>query len=476
MGKTTGFLEHRRAFPDKRPVHERINDFSEIERLFDERTLEIQASRCMECGVPFCHSFGCPLNNRIPDFNDLLYRKKWQKACELLHETNNFPEITGRICPAPCETACTLAVNGEAVTIRQIELGLVEQGWKSGWIRPLLAPFKTGRKIAVIGSGPAGLAVAQQLVRAGHTVVVYERDSKPGGLLRFGIPDFKLEKWILDRRLRQLKAEGVTFETTVCAGSDLSVKYLKRSFDAIVLAAGSTTPRDLRVPGRDLQNVHFAMDLLTQQNHLIDNEAIPLNTIISAKGKNVAIIGGGDTGADCVGTCRRQGAKEIFQLEILPQPPAERPESNPWPQWPQTMRTGTSHEEGCKRFWAVNIKEFLEKNNTLSGLRAVAVEWGLSQEGKPPSFKEKPGSEFTLNVDMAVLAMGFIHVEHGPLVKDLDLATDSRGNIVLDKNSMTSHPGVFAAGDCVSGASLVVRAVVDGRKTAAMVDAYVKKL
>ncbi len=471
MGKPTGFLEYERKDPPKRPVEERIKDFREVEQLLPIEELEIQAARCMDCGVPYCHSFGCPLSNRIPDWNDMVYRGLWKRALDLLHSTNNLPEITGRVCPAPCEAACTLSINQPSVTIRHIELQIVERGWKEGWIVPETPPYRTGKRVAVIGSGPAGLAAAQQLARAGHEAVLFEKSDRIGGILRYGIPDFKLEKWVIDRRMEQMKEEGVIFETEVNAGIDLSTHYLSRSFDAVVLTTGAGVPRDLKVPGRELKGIHFAMEFLTQQNHRVAGDPIPTEEEILAKDKKVVVIGGGDTGADCVGTSRRQGAKSIVQIELLPQPPKERPVNNPWPTWPQILRTSSSHEEGCERMWSILTKEFIGENGRVKGLRCVKLDWKTDESGKM-SFTEIPNSEFILEADLVLLAMGFLHTEHGPLVEGFGLETDDRGNIKVDHNLMTNVPGVFAAGDTVLGASLVVRAISLGRKVAASVDEY----
>lgn len=430
----------------------------------------------MDCGIPFCHSFGCPVKNRIPDWNEMVYRGKWKQALDLLHQTCNLPEITGRVCPAPCEAACTLAINQPAVTIRHLELQIVEHGWREGWILPEPPERKTGKRVAVVGSGPAGLPAAQTLARCGHDVVVFEKSDRVGGMLRYGIPDFKLEKWILDRRLEQMKAEGVVFETGVNAGVDVSAAYLRRSFDAIVLAAGSTVPRDLQVPGRDLQGIHFAMEFLKQQNRSNAGDAIPLSERISADGKRVVVIGGGDTGSDCIGTSRRQGAASITQIELLPKPPDCRAETNPWPTWPVVLRTSTSQEEGCERMWSIQTKEFFGEGGQVRKLRCEKLEWAQPDAAGRLKFREIPGSEFDLQADLVLLAMGFVHVEHGPLVRDLGVALDPRGNIVVDGDFMTTVPGVFGAGDAVLGASLVVRSIDAGRQAAEGADRYLKSL
>jgi glutamate synthase (NADPH/NADH) small chain len=472
MPKPTGFLEFPREEPPHRPVEERVRDYHEVEELLPERRIGSQAARCMDCGIPFCHAFGCPVKNRIPDWNDMVYRGHWRKALDLLHQTCNLPEITGRVCPAPCETACTLAINQPAVTIRHLELQIVEHGWREGWIRPELPDRKTGKRVAVVGSGPAGLPAAQELTRCGHEVVVFEKSDRIGGMLRYGIPDFKLEKWVIDRRLRQMEEEGVVFETGVNAGVDVSAAYLRRTFEAIVLAAGATVPRDLPVTGRDLSGVHFAMDFLTQQNRRNAGDEIPPGTRISAEGKHVVVIGGGDTGSDCIGTSRRQGAVSITQIELLPKPPENRLPTNPWPTWPIVLRTSSSQEEGCERLWSIQTKAFLGEEGTVRKLRCVKLDWSEPDAAGRRTFREIPGSEFDLRADLVLLAMGFVHVEHGPLVRDLGVATDPRGNIVTDGNLMTTVPGVFGAGDAVMGASLVVRAIDMGRRAAEGVRRY----
>jgi len=470
--KPTGFMEYDREDPPHRPVEDRVRDYHEIEELLPGERIHRQAARCMDCGIPFCHAYGCPVKNRIPDWNDMVHRDQWRKALELLHATCNLPEITGRVCPAPCETACTLAINLPAVTIRHIELQIVERGWREGWIRPEKPAFRTGRRVAVIGSGPAGLPAAQQLARRGHEVVVFEKADRIGGLLRYGIPDFKLEKWVIDRRLEQMREEGVVFETGVNAGVDVSAGYLRRTFDAIVLATGATVPRDLKVPGRDLAGIHFAMDFLTRQNMAGAGDAIPEGERISAAGRHVVVVGGGDTGSDCIGTSRRQGASSITQIELLPRPPDNRAPGNPWPTWPVVLRTSSSQEEGCERLWGIQTKAFAGDGGRVRKLSCVKLDWSEPDAAGRRTFREIPGSEFPIPADLVLLAMGFVHVEHGPLVRDLGVSTDPRGNLLVNGNLQTSVPGVFGAGDAVAGASLVVRAIDLGRRAAQGVDRY----
>jgi len=462
-------MEHRREDIAHRPVAERVEDFFEIDVPHQEDTLARQASRCMDCGIPFCHT-GCPVHNRIPEFNDLVYRGKWREASENLHHTNNFPEFTGRVCPAPCEPSCTLSINDAPVLIKHIEHQIVERAFAEGWIEPQQAPVRTTRRVAIVGSGPAGLAAAQQLARVGHDVVVFERDDRIGGLLRYGIPDFKLEKWVIDRRLKQLRAEGVKFEAGVVVGEDLSVRYLRKNFDAILLAMGAGEPRSLKILGAAYDNVHYAMDFLVQQNRQIAGDPLPAPADrISAQDKIVVVIGGGDTGSDCVGTSLRQGASEVHQLEILPKPPEKYNPVTPWPMWPQTLRTSTSHEEGCERRWGVLTKRLSGKNVRANELHGVEVEWNSGPEGW--EMTEIPGSEFSMRVDLVLLAMGFAHVVHGGLVENLGLTIDQQGNVVVNDH-MTSEEGVFAAGDTTLGASLVVRAIDAGREAAHRIDTY----
>lgn len=474
MGEPKGFLKYTRGQVGHRAVKERIHDFRELDLPLTPQQVQEQAARCMDCGVPFCHGIGCPLRNSIPDINELIYKNRWQEACELLHSTNNFPEITARVCPAPCETACTLAINDQPVMIRHIEYQIVERGFKEGWIKPLPAPGKTGKHVAVIGSGPAGLAAAQQLARAGHDVVVFEKDNRIGGMLRYGIPDFKLEKNIIDRRLVQLAAEGVKFQTGVNVGQDISAGYLQKMFDCICLAMGAGEPRDLAVEGRGYENILFAMDYLTAQNKINSGEPVDGSKLITAQDKVVAIIGGGDTGSDCVGTARRQGAKKIYQLEILPKPPDTRGPDTPWPMWPRIMRTSSSHEEGCERMWGVMTKKLSGVETRVTQLHGCQVEWIKKPDGGW-NIKELAGTDFVIDVDLVLVAMGFVHVVHEGLVKALGLKLDSQGNVAMN-NYQTNKPAVFVAGDTASGASLVVRAINSGREAAAAIDQRLRKI
>ncbi|SNS54857.1 glutamate synthase (NADH) small subunit [Ekhidna lutea] len=463
MGKPTGFLEYTRELPPKEDVQARVKSYTEFEHTFPEDKTKEQAARCMDCGVPFCHS-GCPLGNKIPDFNDAVYNQEWEEAWQILKSTNNFPEFTGRICPAPCEGSCVLGINQPPVTIEHIEKSIAEKGFELGLEKVRKPSTSTGRKVAIVGSGPAGLAAADQLNQSGHSVTVFERDEAVGGLLRYGIPDFKLEKQIVERRVSILEKEGITFETKVNVGFDITAKELDKSFDAIVLCGGSTIPRDLGIPGRNLKGVHFAMEFLTQQNREVATGQSPKNKI-SAEGKDVVVIGGGDTGSDCVGTSNRQGAKSITQIEIMDKPPLERPEDNPWPEWPMVLRTSTSHEEGCDRKWAIMTKEFMGKKGQLTGLKVVEVSF---ENGK---MKERPGSEQIIPAQLALIAAGFVHPQKEGLLSQLKLELDSRGN-VSTKNFQSSSKKVFAAGDMRRGQSLVVWAIAEGRKAAEAVNKF----
>lgn len=468
MGEIKGFLKYKRQDIGHRPVEERIHDFNELDLPLTPEQIVQQTARCMDCGIPFCHGVGCPLRNFIPDLNDLIYQGHWREACDLLHSTNNFPEFTGRVCPAPCETACTLAISDQPVLIRRIELQIVERGFSEGWIKPMPPAKKTGKRVAIIGSGPTGLAAAQQLARAGHEVVVFEKDQKIGGILRYGIPDFKLGKSIIDRRLNQLAAEGVRFQTDILVGKDISAHYLHKQFDCICLTIGAGEARDLAVQGRGFENVIFAMDYLTAQNKINSGEVIETRAV-NAKDKNVVVIGGGDTGSDCVGTARRQGAKSIVQLEILPQPPQDRPPDTPWPNWPRIMRTSTSHEEGCQRMWGVMTKQLTGTETRVNKIHCCQVEW--LQQDHNWKIKEIPGTEFELNADIVLLALGFQHANHEGLITELGLELNQRGDLAV-KNFQTNQPWVFAAGDTINGASLVVRAIDSGRAAAEAIDRW----
>ena len=473
MAEPKAFLNYKRQPVGHRPVEERIRDFRELDLPLTPDQIVQQATRCMDCGIPFCHGAGCPLRNFIPDFNELIYKNRWEEACRLLHSTNNFPEITGRLCPAPCETACTLGISDEPVLIRHIEYQIVERGFEQGWIKPMPPAQKTGKRVAVIGSGPAGLAASQQLARAGHDVVVFEKDQRIGGLLRYGVPDFKLEKHVLDRRLEQLRAEGVEFQPGVHVGEDISARYLRKMFDCICLTMGAGQPRDLNVPGRGYENIVFAMEYLAAQNRLNASEPVDERQVVTAKDKVVVVIGGGDTGSDCVGTARRQNAKQIYQLEILPRPPEARPTDTPWPMWPRMMRTSSSHEESCDRRWSVSTKEFLGGAGVrVEKLHGCQVEW-IKTNG---SWKigEMPETDFVLGVDLVVLATGFVHVVHEGLIKDTTLKLDPQGNVAAN-DYQTSDPQIFAAGDTISGPSLVVHAINSGRQAAAAIGQWLKK-
>ncbi|HZP83345.1 MAG TPA: glutamate synthase subunit beta, partial [Chthonomonadaceae bacterium] len=454
MADPKGFLKYSRENAPRRPIQERIKDWIEVYAEFPDEKLQAQAARCMDCGIPFCHQ-GCPLGNIIPDWNDLVYRGRWKDALAELHATNNFPEFTGKLCPAPCEAACVLGINQDPVTIKRVEETIAMRGWEKGWIAPEPPEFRTGKKVAVVGSGPAGLAAAQQLNRAGHIVTVFERDDKIGGLLRYGIPDFKMEKWVLDRRLQQMEAEGVIFKPCVNVGVDIRAEELRKEFDAIVLAGGSTIPRDLPVPGRDLEGVYFAMEFLPQQNRKVAGIWPEEKPQITAEGKRVVILGGGDTGADCLGTVIRQGATEVYQFEIMPKPPAERDHTMPWPTYPMILRTSSAHEEGGIRDWCISTKAFSGENGKVKKLHGVKIEFVTDESGRR-QMRELPGSEFELEVDLVLLAMGFLHPQKEGLLADLGVELDARGNVQADKSYATSVPGVFACGDMRRGQSLIV--------------------
>jgi glutamate synthase (NADPH) small chain len=464
VGKVTGFLEFERLDPSKRPVPERVRDYKEFELPVVQDTIAKEGARCMDCGIPFCNT-GCPLGNLIPDWNDHVFKNQPELASLALHATNNFPEVTGRVCPAPCEAACVLGINDDPVSIKLIERTIADRAFSESLVKPVLPRMRTGKKVAVVGSGPAGMAAAQQLNRAGHTVTLYERDDRIGGLLTYGIPDFKLEKSIIDRRVRQMTEEGVLFEAGVDVGRTVTGDDLRAQYDAVVLSIGSRKPRDLTVPGRELAGVHFAMDFLTQQNRRVAGDAVPEQGAILATGKNVVVIGGGDTGSDCIGTSHRQGAKSVTSFEIMPRPPNERAGSTPWPMWPLMLRTSSSHEEGGERDFSVST-ERLTGNGKVEALHCVRV--ALSN-GR---FEPVAGSEFVLPADLVLLAMGFVHPEKEGLVEQLGVSLDGRGNVAVDKDFASSVRGVFAAGDCQRGQSLVVWAIADGRKAAASVDRY----
>ncbi|MFA5410439.1 MAG: glutamate synthase subunit beta [Candidatus Omnitrophota bacterium] len=461
MGDIKGFLKVKRQTVKYRPVCERLKDYCEVCLLPEKGISEEQSSRCMDCGTPFCH-WACPVGNYIPEWNDLVFRGRWQEAFELLAATNNFPEITGRLCPALCEYSCVLGINDDPVTVRENELAIIEQAFTAGLLKPRPPKIRTGKKVAVVGSGPAGLACADQLNKAGHLVVVFEKADKIGGLLRYGIPDFKLNKQILERRIELLKKEGIVFNPGIYIGKDLKAEDLKKEFDAFCLAAGSSLPRDLKIAGRELKGIHFAMDYLTQANRRSAGEKIMAQDLIDVKAKKVVVIGGGDTGADCVGVALRQGAGCVMQIEILPRPPECRSNDYPWPIYPLLLKTSTSHEEGGIREWAVSTKKFSGENGFVRKLSCARVERG----------KEVPGSEFEIETDLVILALGFLHPEQKGLIKELGIELDSRGNVKTGNDFMTSLKGVFACGDMHSGQSLVVRAISEGRQAAHYLDAY----
>jgi glutamate synthase (NADPH/NADH) small chain len=472
MGKITGFMEIQRRDRPYEPVPQRVKVYKEFVRALPDEEMSRQGARCMDCGIPFCQT-GCPVNNIIPDWNDLVFRNNWREALEVLHSTNNFPEFTGRVCPAPCEAACVLNINNDPVTIKSIEQAIVDKGWSEGWIGPQLPHRKTGRKVAVVGSGPAGMAAAQQLARAGHDVTLFEKSDRIGGLLRYGIPDFKMEKHAIDRRMEQMAAEGVTFRTSVNVGVTLPVSELLADFDAVVISGGSEKPRELPVPGRDLDGIHFAMDFLPQQNRKNAGDAVPDQ--ILATNKHVVVIGGGDTGSDCIGTSIRQGAASVTNFELMPQPPEHENKPMTWPYWPLKLRTSSSHEEGAERDFAVATKEFRGKNGKVESLTACHVEWVKDAKGGM-AMKEVPGTEFTIPAQLVLLAMGYVHPVHEGLVDQLGVAKDARGNVKATTDGpgsyATSVPKVFAAGDMRRGQSLVVWAIREGRQCAREVDTF----
>jgi glutamate synthase (NADPH/NADH) small chain len=469
MGDPKGFMHHGRQLPSRRPVPVRLRDWKEVYEPFSTEALETQASRCMDCGIPFCNN-GCPLGNLIPDWNDLVYRNHWRDAIDRLHATNNFPEFTGRLCPAPCEAACVLGINEDPVAIKQVEVEIIERAWREGWVQPVVAEVKTGKRVAVVGSGPSGLAAAQQLTRAGHTVVVFERADRIGGLMRYGIPEFKMEKRILERRLDQMRAEGTEFRVNVNVGVDVGVEELRNSFDAIVLAGGATQWRDLPIPGRELEGVYQAMEFLPPANRVQEGDLA--DHPFSAQGKHVIIIGGGDTGADCLGTAHRHGAASIHQFEIMPRPPDMRDASTPWPTYPLVYRVSSAHEEGGERVFSINTTEFIGENGTLTGLSTVEVEQ-VFEDGRM-SFVPVAGTEKVYPADLVLLAMGFVGPERSPLLEGLGVEFDARGNVARDADWRSCADGVFVAGDMGRGQSLIVWAIAEGRACAAAVDQWLE--
>lgn len=469
MGQIDGFMKYKREMPKSRDPKERLKDYKEIYTPLDSETTKQNAARCMDCGVPFCHN-GCPLGNNIPDFNEAVYQNRWEEAFQILSSTNNFPDFTGRICPAPCEASCVLSINNDPVTIEYIEKAIAEKAFEKGYIKPTPPKSRTGKRVAVVGSGPAGMAAAAQLNKAGHWVTVFERSDRIGGLLRYGIPDFKLEKYVIDRRVRLMEQEGITFKTNSHVGVNVSAQQLKDEFDAVVLCGGASAPRDLPIPGRELKGVHFAMEFLPQQNKRVAGDTIASDDIL-ATGKHIVVIGGGDTGSDCVGTSNRQGAKSVTQIELLTKPPLTRRADNPWPLWPMVLMTSSSHEEGVERQWAILTKEFVGDNNgRLTGLKLVDIAWGPNAQGKM-GFQEVAGTERVVPCDLALLAVGFIGAEKGGMIDELEIELDERGNIKTE-NYMSTREGVFAAGDINRGQSLVVWAISEGREAARAVDTW----
>ncbi|MCR3757886.1 glutamate synthase subunit beta [Clostridium felsineum] len=470
MGKVTGFKEYNREVSASRPIEERIKDYKDVHVRLSNDKLKVQGARCMECGTPFC-SWGCPLGNLMPDFNDMVYRDEWKKAYERISLTSSLPEFTGRVCPALCEGSCTLGDNSDAVSIKEIELGIIEEAFEKGWVKPNIPKVRTGKRVAVIGSGPSGLAAAIELNSVGHSVVVFERADKVGGLLRYGIPDFKLEKHVIDRRIDVMEKSGIQFKTSSNVGFNVSTQEVVKEFDVVLLTGGSTIPRDLKVKGRDdYKGVYFAVDYLKQQN-MRNSETKIEEEEITAKDKIVVVVGGGDTGSDCIGTAIRQGAKAVYQYEIMPKPPTERDDTMPWPLFPRVFKTTTSHEEGCERLFCVSTKELKGKDGKLESLKGVKVKWEKDENGRM-SMKEVEGSEFEQKVDLILIAMGFLHPQHKGIVEDLNLKLDQRGNVFTDENFMTSHDNVFAAGDMRKGQSLVVWAMHEGRGAAKAIDEY----
>ena len=472
MGKPTGFQEYNRELPSKIAPQERVKSYKEFVGLYNEEKLNEQSARCMNCGIPFCHS-GCPLGNVIPEFNDAVYRKSWEEAYDILSTTNNFPEFTGRICPAPCESACVLGINKPPVAIEEIEKHIIEIAYAKNLVKPSAPFIKTGKKVAVVGSGPAGMATAAQLSKAGHAVTVYERDDRPGGLLRYGIPDFKLEKWVIERRVKVMEDEGIVFKCNTEVGKDITIDELQRNNDAVVLAGGSTVPRNLPIPGREFKGIYFAMDFLKQQNKRVSNIAVNVEDIL-ATGKDVVVIGGGDTGSDCVGTSNRHGAKSVRQFEVMMQPPQQRNQNMPWPNYPMLLKTTSSHEEGCERHWGVNTKEFLgDENGNLRALKVTDVSWELDVMGRPIKFSEVAGSERELPCQLVFLAMGFLHPQHTGMIEQAGVELDERKNVKAKEGAYrTNVSKVFACGDMRRGQSLVVWAISEGREAARKVDEF----
>ena len=474
MGDPRGFIEIKRKDAPYRSRDERLRDYKAVEYQLSYSDLNKQASRCMDCGTPFCHAYGCPIFNLVPEFNDFAFRGNWQQALEILVSANNFPEFTGRVCPAPCEAACVSGLNSDPVTIRQIELAIIEKGFESGLISPEPPSIRLDKKVAVIGSGPAGLTIADSLNRAGYRVTVFENANYPGGILTYGIPDFKLEKWVVERRIKLMAAQGITFETGVKIGDDISCHYLKKRFDAICLACGAREPRDLSVPGRDLNGIYFAMDYLSQQNKRNRDEYVGPSDEIIARDKKVVVIGGGDTGSDCLGTALRQGAIRVSQLEIVPKPPVKRSDNTPWPMWPVLLRQTHAHKEGGDLFWSIMTKEFLGEKGVVKKIRCAEVEWVVSDVNCPPVPIEKASTEFEIEADLVILAMGFLGPEESNLVTELGVELDSKGNVKANDHGMTNLDGIFVAGDMAMGQSLVVGAIADGRKTALGIKTYLR--
>lgn len=476
MGDPRGFLKIKREPIKYRPVCERVKDYKHV-FVFEEPQHQIhQASRCMDCGTPFCH-WGCPVGNYIPEWNDLMFRQQWQRAYQLLEAKNPMPEVTGRVCPTLCEYACVLGINDDAVTVQKNELAIVEHAFQKRYIKPRIPAKRTGKKVAIVGSGPAGLSCASELNRRGHNVVVFERDDKIGGILRYGIPDFKLEKWVLDRRIDIWKKEGILFNTKTEVGeARYPAPRLLKEFDAVCLATGSRVPRDLKIKGRDLKGIYFAMDYLVQSNRRVAGESLPTDKLIDAKGKKVVVIGGGDTGADCVGVAHRQGASCVVQIELLPKPPEYRTEDYPWPRYPLILKTTTSHQEGGIRKWSILTKEFLGEDGRVRKLLCKRVEFSSEEKGQPPKMVEVEGSEFEIEADLVILAIGFLHTEHNRLLLDLNIEFDERGNVKTDQDYITSHKGIFSAGDMHRGQSLVVWAIYEGLESARCIDLYLQDL